>query len=300
MLDSSGREARTLTSTSADSVDTGLERIRDAVRTQLGVARPQAADVDPASVVRFGRDLPETLTPERRAELIAEAAELDPWLQGPFALGGDLVVGGTWRCDQRWIGLGAEVPESLAGKRVLDVGSNAGYDPFMFAHRGAERVVGCEPFGFHQQAVFLESIYHSGVQFEQIGWEQLSPERFGTFDLIHCNGLLYHEPNPMALLLRLRSMLAPGGELILGSMTLADAEQSEYLRFVPGSYFGDPTWWFVPGRLALRWMLEVTGFRIAYTFGEWTGPPGAFPVLNAYFRATGVDPVAHLQSQPAP
>ncbi len=292
-----GSKGTNSTTSSAETVDAGLERIRDAVRAQLGVGRPLAADVDLATVVRFSTHLPETLKPEQRATLIAQAAKLDPWLQGPFALGGDVVVGGTWRCDQRWISLGAAVPESLVGKRVLDVGSNAGYDPFMFALRGAEHVVGCEPFGFHRQAVFLESIYRSGVQFEQIGWEQLSPGRFGAFDLIHCNGLLYHEPNPMGLLLRLRSMLARDGELILGSMILEDAEQSEYLRFIPGSYFGDPTWWFVPGRLALRWMLEVTGFRIAYSFGEWSGPPGAFPVINAYFRATGVDPVAHLQSQ---
>jgi tRNA (mo5U34)-methyltransferase len=282
------------TTTNTNAVDDALKSIRSAVKDQLGVERPVAADVSPDTVVRFGKGLQRKLSPERRTELVNRAAELDPWLQGPFYLGGDVIVGGTWRCDQRWIGLGSEIPKNLAGKRVLDVGSNAGYDPFMFALRGAETVVGCEPFGFYHQAVFLESIYHAGVQFEQIGWEKLSTERFGTFDLIHCNGLLYHEPNPMGMLLRLRSMLAPNGELFLGSMMLNDPEQSEYLRFVPGSYFGDETWWFVPGRLALRWLLEVTGFRIAYTFGEWSGPPGEFPVVNGYFRATGIEPVPHL------
>src|ERR1019366_5085912 len=282
------------TTSNTNVVDEALKSIRNAVRDELGIERPLAANVSPETVVRFGKGLRRRLPPDRRAELIHRAAELDPWLQGPFYLGGDVIVGGTWRCDQRWIGLGSEVRKSLAGKRVLDVGSNAGYDPFMFALRGAEAVVACEPFGFHHQAVFLESIYHTGVQFEQIGWEKLSTERFGAFDLIHCNGLLYHEPNPMGMLLRLRSMLAPNGELFLGSMMLSEPEQSEYLRFVPGSYFGDQTWWFVPGRLALRWMLEVTGFRIAYTFGEWPGPPGSFPVMNGYFRATGIEPVQHL------
>jgi tRNA (mo5U34)-methyltransferase len=261
----------------------------------LGIERPEAASVSPDTVVRFSKRLERTLSPERRAALVDRASELDPWLQGPFYLGGDVIVGGTWRCDQRWIGLGSEVPKSLADKRVLDVGSNAGYDPFMFALRGAKDVVGCEPFGFHHQAVFLESIYNTGVKFEQIGWEKLSTETFGTFDLIHCNGVLYHEPNPIGMLLRLRSMLAPNGELFLGSMMLNEPEQSEYLRFVPGSYFGDETWWFVPGRLALRWMLEVTGFRIAYAFGEWPGPPGSFPVVNGYFRATGIEPAPHLE-----
>jgi SAM-dependent methyltransferase len=275
-------------------IEDSLEAIREAVKTQLGVDRPLAADVSREEIVRFSKALPRKLSPKRRVELAVRAAALDPWLQGPFLLGGDLIVGGTWRCDQRWIGLGAAVPNSLAGKRVLDVGSNAGYDPFMFALRGAKEVVGCEPFAFHHQAVFLESLYHAGVQFENIGWEQLTPQGYGTFDLIHCNGLLYHEPNPIRMLLRLRAMLAPGGELILGSIILREPEQSEYLRFVPGSYFGDETWWFVPGRLAMRWMLEVTGFRIAYTFGEWAGPPGEFPVVNSYFRTTGIEPSPNL------
>ena len=39
----------------------------------------------------------------------------------------------------RWVGFGQEVPQDLSGMRVLDVGSNAGYDPFMFAKRGADR-----------------------------------------------------------------------------------------------------------------------------------------------------------------
>ena len=65
----------------------------------------------------------------------------------------------------------------------------------------------------------------------------------------------------MLLLQRLRSMLADDGRLIFGSMMLPEPELSEYIRFMPGEYFGDPTWWFVPGRLAMRWMLETTGFR---------------------------------------
>jgi SAM-dependent methyltransferase len=276
------------------AIEESLESIRDAVRKQLGVEHLEAVDVPPDTVTRFGKDLKPRLTPKRRAEFVNRAAELDPWLQGPFYLGGDLIIGGTWRCDHRWIGLGAEVSKSLAGKRVLDVGSNAGYDPFMFALRGAQEVVACEPFGFHHQAVFLESIYHSGVQFENIGWECLTTEKYGTFDLIHCNGVLYHDPNPMGMLLRLRSMLAPDGELIFGSMMLGEPEQSEYLRFIPGSYFGDETWWFVPGRLAMRWMLEVTGFRVFSSFGESPGPAGEFPVVSGYVRATGVEPAPHL------
>jgi SAM-dependent methyltransferase len=177
---------------------------------------------------------------------------------------------------------------------VLDVGSNAGYDPFMFSHRGADYVLACEPFEFIEQAHFLESIYKTGVDFQRIGWQDLDPAEHGVYDLVHCHGVLYHEPNPMGLLSRLWHLTAPGGTLLLGSMMLADPTLSEYARYVPLSYYGDPTWWWVPGRLALRWMIETAGFDVDGAFGESPGPPGEFETVNGYVRATRVDrpPVA--------
>src|SRR5439155_2264570 len=98
-----------------------LANIRQAVERQLGVERPPAADVDAATVTRFSADLPEELPLNRRRELEGMARRLDPWLQEPFLLGGDLLVGGTWRTDKRWELLADKVPD-VSGKRVLDVG----------------------------------------------------------------------------------------------------------------------------------------------------------------------------------
>jgi tRNA (mo5U34)-methyltransferase len=272
-----------------DTVDNALAELRKAVGRQLGVERPPTPEVDPGQLVRFSPDLPESYEPEEAERLLARAEELQPWLQGPFLLGGDLVIGGAWRNDQRWAGLAAHVPD-LAGKRVLDVGSNAGYDPFMFHLRGAAHVLACEPFEFIEQARFLESIYKTGIDFQRIGWQELDPEEHGTFDLIHCHGVLYHEAHPMHMLQALRPMLADGGTLLFGSMMLADPELSEYARFVPGSYYGDPTWWWVPGRLAMRWMLEAAGFMSEDEFGFSEGPPGEFQTMNGYFMMSGGEP----------
>lgn len=270
--------------------------LRRAVKAQLGVERPPAAQLDAAGLVRFSPDLPATLDRATRADLEARAAELEPWLQGPFLLGGDLTVGGVWRNDQRWQGLGSHVPADLSGASVLDVGSNAGYDPFMFKLRGAERVVGCEPYAFIEQARFLESIYRSGVEFLEIGWEGLGPDEHGRFDLVHCHGVLYHDPHPLALLMRLREMVADDGLLLFGSMMLAGEELSEHVRFVPGAYYGDPTWWWVPGRRAMRSMLEAVGFSVEEEFGLSDGPPGEFPTCNGYFAARRAEPAPEVST----
>jgi SAM-dependent methyltransferase len=271
--------------TETESLDQSLAEIRHAVERQLGVERPPAADVDPATVTRFSPNLPEQLDPDRRQELEAIARQLDPWLQGPFLLGGDLVVGGAWRIDARWNALEGKVPADLSGKRVLDVGTNAGYDAFMFRLRGAGHVLAIEPSEFLNQALFLESIYESGADFQYIGWQELDPERHGSFDLVHCNGVLYHELDPIRMLVRLRRMVGEDGVAYIGSMMLASPELSEFARFVPTSYYGDPTWWWVPGRLALRWMLETAGFDVVDEIDLGNGPPGEFEVVNGYLVA---------------
>ena len=78
-------------------------------------------------------------------------------------------------------------------------------------------------------------------------------------------------------------------------MMLASVELSEYARFVPGAYYGDPTWWWVPGRLAMRWMLEAAGFVVEEEFGRSPGPPGEFETINAYFSLGPGDPGPLLQ-----
>jgi len=262
-----------------------LAAIREQVEHQLGVDRPAPAVVEPSSLLAFSPSLRREISAEERHALLAEADKLHPWLQGPFLISGELVIGGAWRSDERWVGLGERVPSNLSGLRVLDVGSNAGYDAFVFNTRGADYVLACEPFEFHHQALFLNSIYDTPVDFRQLEWRDLDPSVHGTFDIVHCNGVLYHELHPMLMLERLREMTTDGGKLLLGSMILESAEVSEYARFVPGEFYGDPTWWWVPGRLALRWMLEAAGFTVDEQFGTADGPLGDFRVLNAYFLA---------------
>jgi SAM-dependent methyltransferase len=275
-------------------VAAALQRVRELTEAQLPLLSLPERTLDPATLPRFSPNLRATLPEDEAERLRAEIQRLSPWLQGPFYLGGELVIEGIWRNDGRWAALGEHVGD-LSGKRVLDVGSNAGYDPFMFHMRGAHEVVACEPFEFMAQARFLESIYRTGIHFQQIGWQRLDPEVHGRFDLIHCNGVLYHEPNPMGMLQRLRAMLSDSGELLLGSMMLEDPVLSEYARFVRHDYAGDPTWWWVPGRLALRWMMDAAGLEAEVLPFRFGGPAGAFAVVNGYLRGRAGKPDEQLE-----
>jgi tRNA (mo5U34)-methyltransferase len=284
-----------MTGTPDPQVTEALARVREFAEKQLPSLNLPERQLDLASLQRFSRDLPEERDEDDARQLREQAARLSPWLQGPFYLGGDVVIEGIWRNDQRWEAMRGHVGD-VRGKRVLDVGSNAGYDAFMFEALGADDVLACEPFEFIAQARFLESIYRTGARFEQIGWQRLDPNLHGTFDLVHCNGVLYHEPNPIGMLQQLRKMVAEGGELLLGSMMLYDAELSEYARFVRGAYAEDPTWWWVPGRLALRWMMDACGFDAELLPVRFDGPIGDFAVVNGYLRGRPADPDPQLAS----
>src|SRR6266700_1231889 len=104
-----------MSATKDQEIDDALAEIKKQVERQLGVQRPPPVDVDPTSLVRFSPSLRETLKPDERRELLARAEPLHPWLQGPFLLAEDVVIGGAWRSDQRWIGLGERVPPDLTG-----------------------------------------------------------------------------------------------------------------------------------------------------------------------------------------
>lgn len=188
--------------------------------------------------------------------------------------------------EARWVQLQRFVDASLAGQRVLVVGGGSGYDATRFAALGAEHVLACECSSLAPEAGLTDPVQRSGVELQALAWQSLDPAQHGTFEIVHCRGLVHRVPDPVTLLGTLRRMTSDGGTLLIGSMMLADPERSEYLRFVPDSHAGDPDCWFIPGRLALRWLIEATGFEVQDEFGEHEGPRDRFAVISGYLRAT--------------
>jgi tRNA (mo5U34)-methyltransferase len=88
---------------------------------------------------------------------------------------------------------------SLAGKRVLDVGCNAGGFAFKAAEDGADYVLGIDPVDrYIEQANFIgKAIGAEDVEFAQLSIEELDPEVHGIFDVVLNFGLLYHLENPV-------------------------------------------------------------------------------------------------------
>jgi tRNA (mo5U34)-methyltransferase len=171
------------------------------------------------------------------------------------------------------------LPESLDGLRVLDVGARDGFFSFECERRGAEVVaidyMPPEATGFP----IAKELVGSRVEMLQRNVYDLSPEEFGTFDLVLFLGVLYHLRDPMLALDRIRSVCRD--KLIVETQMIDEAllvgpnefkrlaeldpelERIPLMQFYPGDSLNeDPTNVWAPNRACLAAMLEEVGFAV--------------------------------------
>ncbi len=93
---------------------------------------------------------------------------------------------------------------SLAGKRVLDLGCNAGFWSLCALQAGCDFVLGidAQPVNLAQaQFVFdVKGVARDRYLFKRADVLDLNLDQLGEFDLVLCLGLLYHLNQPIALL----------------------------------------------------------------------------------------------------
>jgi len=172
------------------------------------------------------------------------------------------------------------LPESLAGKRVLDVATYNGFWAFELERRGAAEVVAVDvrtmrdvdlaPRRRAQMSAaeldqetgagfaLAHEILGSRVRRETISVYDLSPERLGSFDLVFCGDLLLHLTDPIRALQRIRSVTR--GEARLSEMFVAAFDQSggeKVLGYQGG--MEDFVWWLF-SRSAFEAMIRDAGF----------------------------------------
>ena len=160
-----------------------------------------------------------------------------------------------------------ELPSSLAGQTVLDVGAWDGFFSFEAERRGASRVVASDYYSWHgpgwgTKAGFelARAALGSRVEDLDIDVMDLSPERIGTFDVVLFLGVLYHLPHPLLALERVASVT--GRLLILETVVDLLGIRRPAMAFYPGRELNrDPTNWWGPNVAAVEAMLRTVGFQ---------------------------------------
>jgi tRNA (mo5U34)-methyltransferase len=159
-----------------------------------------------------------------------------------------------------------DLPLSLAGKTVLDIGAWDGFFSFEAERRGAARVVASDYYSWHgsgwgTKAGFelARRVLGSNVEDVDIDVMDLSPDRIGTFDVVLFLGVLYHLRHPLLALERIASVTK--SLLILETVVDMVGVPQPAARFYPARELNnDPTNWWGPNVPALHAMLRDVGF----------------------------------------
>jgi tRNA (mo5U34)-methyltransferase len=107
------------------------------------------------------------------------------------------------------------LPSDLSGKRVLDIGAWDGFFSFECERRGAAEVIAIDAAPSLSFEI-ARALLGSQVQFQTANIYDLTPERFGEFDLVLCLGVLYHLRHPLLGLERVHAVCK--GELIVETL----------------------------------------------------------------------------------
>lgn len=205
-------------------------------------------------VVSFGSS--HECSTEDTARLNLALRALCPWRKGPFQVFSTF-IDTEWRSDLKWSRLASHI-SPLFGRQVLDVGCGSGYHCWRMLGEGAKWVVGVEPsllfnLQFHMLKRFAP---HAPIDMLPLTLEAL-PKARPVFDTVFSMGVLYHRRSPIDHLLSLKSLLRPGGELVLETLVvdnmdvLCPTERYAKMRNV----------WFIPSCALLTTWLQRCGFE---------------------------------------
>lgn len=182
-------------------------------------------------------------------------------------LGSGIITQGADDTPQRLARL--DLPRSLEGVTVLDIGAWDGFFSFECERRGAARVVATDYYSWHgsgwgSKAGFQLAREALGSRVEDVDVDvmDMTPERLGTFDLVLFLGVLYHLHHPLLALEKVAAVTR--GTVIIETVVDLVGLGRPAVAFYPGRELNDdPTNWWGPNAEAMLGMLETVGFQKA-------------------------------------
>lgn len=162
--------------------------------------------------------------PATAEEFLASPLSQTPWYYSVEAFPG-VVVPGSFPDDLPMLPRLLTRHADVAGRSCLDIGSMEGLMPVLLARRGASRVVATDaiPHCADRMAA-IQRYYGVDFEFSAVGLlydlhKKLAPQ---SFDFINFSGVLYHVYSPLMALASIRSLLRPGGLMVVSTNILHD------------------------------------------------------------------------------
>ena len=178
-------------------------------------------------------------------------------------------------------------PRDLRGKTVLDIGTYDGFFSFEAERRGARAVLAVDRHpADHCGFALAHEILGSRVEYREASVYDLTPEAFGSFDVVIFPGVFYHLRHPLLALDRIHSVCREYMFLethVLDSAFLHDGRRmpldelhpalsaSAILQFYADDELnGDRSNWFAATVRCVELMVRNAGFwpRLAGRWGD--------------------------------
>ena len=169
------------------------------------------------------------------------------------------------------------LPEDLSGRTILDIGTYDGFYAFEAERRAAKRVVATDHWSWNWPGSdargnfdLAHRVLGSSVEARDIPVEEISSDTLGsTFDIVLFLGVLYHAPDPLGYLRRVRSVTA-NVAIIETVVDLLDVPIPAAAYYQGASMNSDASNHFGPNSLAVAAMLQDVGFSRIVAFEPWT------------------------------
>ncbi len=251
-----------------------MHRLRRRLAALIEPTEPSAPAVGERARSRVA---PFELAPGRRAGEVAASAEGRTWFH-TFDLvddaGGTATIQGYDPTPDKTNVFG--IPDRLDGQSVLDIGAYDGFFSFEAARRGAADVLATDGECWsghhtdpHGNFVLIRDATGLEVRDQTIRVEDLSADAVGgRYDLVFFFGVLYHAPDPIGYLRRVRDVTG-GHALVETVVDLLDVDRPA-LAYYPGTYLnGDPSNHFGPNLAAVEGLGLDAGFSRVEHLDTW-------------------------------
>ena len=210
------------------------------------------------------------------AEVWARVATVEHWYHPVELRPGIVTPGGNAATEVLAL---LDLPADCSRLRVLDLGARDGFFTFEMERRGADvTAIDYLPdttTGFRVCADLLGS----KAKFIHANIYDLSPEEFGTFDIVLFLGLIYHLPDPLEALHRVRSvsrgrlcleshvidyaLILEDGRTVTMESIAPGLQRLPLMQFYKGGLLkGDPTNYWGPTLSALEAMASEALFSV--------------------------------------
>ena len=164
----------------------------------------------------------------------------------------------------------------LTGRTVLDIGAYDGFYSFEAERRGAKDVLATDSWTWNWPGCdarrnfdLAHELLGSAVRVQDVAVEELAPKVVGgKFDVVLFLGVLYHAPDPLGYLKRVRSVT---GEMAIIEtvVDLLDVRVPAVAYYPGASLNNDGSNYFGPNPMAVEGLPADAGFGQVVAFEPW-------------------------------